>query len=97
MNLAAPSPTRDVEAPTTPLTAICPHCEDGTRWVSRRGGNDPDVSPEYCEACDGEGEVTLCCDGCSDPEAVGWFAGFKWCGNCLEEQMADALCAGEGE
>ena len=72
------------------LLILCPHCEEGTRYVSRRGGNDPNVSPEFCETCDGEGEVALCCDGCRE-DAVDWFAGFKWCQDCLDEQKADAL------
>ena len=33
----------------------CPDCEDGTRWVSRYGGNDPDVWARQCESCDGDG------------------------------------------
>lgn len=74
-----------------PLLIVCPDCDDGIRWVSRHGGNDPDVSPVRCDRCDGEGEVPLCCDGCPDPEAVGWFAGFKWCQSCLDEQKADVL------
>ena len=47
----------------TPLTIICPHCEQGTRWTSRYGGNDPDVwRVGPCETCDATGIVTLLCD-----------------------------------
>lgn len=51
----------------------CPHCEDGTRWVSRHGGNDPDVWPVPCEECDGAGNVR--CDEPGCPEiATRWSA-----------------------
>jgi len=33
----------------------CPHCEDGTQWRSRYGGNDPDVWAVTCEECSGTG------------------------------------------
>ena len=35
----------------------CPHCEDGTIYRSQYGGNDPDVWPEPCPNCQGEGEI----------------------------------------
>ncbi len=82
--------------PMAALTVICPDCEDGVRWESRWAGNDPDVlCVGPCETCGGDGVVPLCCDGCSDPEAVEWFAGFKWCQTCAAEQKADALVCGE--
>jgi len=35
----------------------CEHCEDGRRWVSRYGGNDPDVwDAGPCPVCSGTGE-----------------------------------------
>ena len=37
----------------------CPHCEDGTIWKSKHGGNDPDVWAVKCEACDGTGVITV--------------------------------------
>ena len=46
---------------TTPLILPCPHCEDGTRWVSRYGGNDPDVWATQCPECDGAGQDTIQC------------------------------------
>ena len=91
---AAPA-TPSCAAPK-PLTIACDRCEDGTRWTSRFGGNDPDVWPVgRCETCDGTGLRTLCCDGCSDPEAVEWFQGGKWCAACAIIAKEDALVAGE--
>jgi len=80
----------------SPLTITCPDCEDGIRWTSCYGGNDPDVwRVGTCETCDGEGVVPLCCDGCPNPEAVEWFQGYKLCARCAAEQKADALECGE--
>ena len=44
---------------STPIPAYrpCPHCEDGTVYRSQYGGNDPDVWPEPCPDCHGEGEI----------------------------------------
>ena len=36
----------------------CPHCEDGTVWKSRYGGNDPNVWAVECDECEGSGVVT---------------------------------------
>ena len=50
-----------------PLTTICRDCEDGTRWTSRHGGNDPDVwSTGACETCDGTGIQQVCCEACGE-------------------------------
>lgn len=35
----------------------CPDCESGRRWVSKHGGNDPDVRDVRCERCDGSGKL----------------------------------------
>ena len=75
-----------------PLTKECPDCEDGIRYTSKYGGNDPDVWADGpCETCDGSGIITLCCDTCSDHDAVAWFDGNKFCAVCLAEQRADAI------
>ena len=77
-----------------PLTKECPDCEDGTRWTSRYGGNDPDVWPAGpCETCDGTGILTLYCDACDRPEAVEWVGAHRFCASCLAEQRADAIAA----
>jgi hypothetical protein len=34
---------------------VCQSCEDGRQWVSRYGGNDPDVWARECPDCGGEG------------------------------------------
>lgn len=47
---------------STPLVLPCPHCEDGTRWVSRYGGNDPDTWATKCLECDGTGNQEFLCD-----------------------------------
>jgi hypothetical protein len=61
----APSSTGANLAP--PLTVECEHCEDGIRWTSRYGGNDPDVWPVgRCETCDGTGQVELRCALCGE-------------------------------
>jgi hypothetical protein len=74
-----------------PLTIICPACDDGWRWTSRYGGNDPDVwRAGPCLTCEGDQEITLCCDTCDD-DAEEWFQGHKFCASCCVEQKTDVL------
>lgn len=78
-----------------PLTTPCPDCDDGLRYVSRHGGNDPDVRVEGpCHTCNGAEVVTLCCDGC-DNNADEWFLGHKFCAACLANEKSEALVVGE--
>lgn len=51
------------------LTRECPDCEEGRRYVSKWGGNDPDVWTVRCDRCDGTGELMLWCEGwkCHEP------------------------------
>ena len=71
-----------------PLLIDCPHCEDGTVWRSRHGGNDPDVWAVRCEECDGTGIETLHCDGCRN-EATEMFDGAPWCAAHAAEMRKD--------
>jgi hypothetical protein len=78
-----------------PLTLVCDRCEDGTRWTSRHGGNDPDVWPiGRCETCDGTGLVPIHCEACWEP-AVRVFEGNPLCMAHFEEWSADALSMAE--
>lgn len=81
-----------------PLTRACPHCEDGTKWKSRYGGNDPDVWPVRCDECDGTGDEDIICEGwkCRAP-ATEWFQGLAWCPACAAEQKRDAFSADEDD
>jgi hypothetical protein len=80
----------------THLITPCPDCEDGIRWISKLGGNDPVVSPRACEYCEGTGEKTLFCEGFGcDADAAEFFQGYAWCSACLVEQKQDALWVGE--
>ena len=82
------------------LTRICDDCEDGTRWVSRHGGLDPDVWPVRCDACDGAGEVVRECEGwlCHRPATV--LVAFPdgasepYCDACAVEMRAEADAEG---
>lgn len=68
----------------TASIATCPDCEDGTRWVSRHGGNDPDVRALRCETCDGTGEIEVRCECCGEL-AAGVFDGARYCaGHAVE-------------
>jgi hypothetical protein len=85
-------------SPVVPLSSgalfrECPHCEDGIKYTSRNGGNDPDVwSTGACETCDGTGTLPLKCEGFRcDADAVGTFDDANWCPKCLAEQRADAI------
>lgn len=69
------------------LMIICPACDgEGTRFIPRRGGNDPDGRTVRCE-CD-DGEVAAICDGC-DATAIAEHDGLAWCGACLAEPVGD--------
>ena len=66
----------------------CPDCEDGTRWVSRHGGNDPDVWAVECESCNGSGNRRC--------ESVG--CGNGWRSQCPDDAVGigpdnEAFCA----
>lgn len=38
----------------------CPRCHgEGKIWLSRYGGNDPDVWPNTCPVCDGAGVIQV--------------------------------------
>jgi hypothetical protein len=79
-----------------PLTIVCDRCEEGTRWTSRYGGNDPDVWPVgLCEACDGTGTRELCCELCGDYGATEFIGRWPFHAECAEEQRADALWMSE--
>jgi len=84
----------------------CPHCEDGLRWVSRYGGNDPDVWSVECEDCEGTGVVT--CGWCDVVNHNRFFCredavehtddgpmcaahALKWHKNLLDEHDEDAI------
>ena len=78
----------------TPLTVECPDCEDGTRWTSRYGGNDPDVwRTGPCDRCDQTGQAILECNHCGNADAIEWFEGDPLCAACAtiarEEVLAD--------
>ena len=52
---------------------VCPHCEDGTIWYSRYGGNDPDVwRGGECSTCDGAGNRLCDEPGCGDVAVAVW-------------------------
>lgn len=82
------------------LTRICNDCEDGTRWRSRYGGNDPNVWPTRCDACDGAGEVVRYCEGwlCHRPAtmlvAFPDGASEPYCDACAVEMRAEAEAEG---
>jgi hypothetical protein len=63
----------------------CPHCEDGLRWVSRYGGNDPNVWSVECEDCEGTG-VSIC--GCYERRGTNLFV----CREVATEQTEDGPC-----
>jgi hypothetical protein len=68
----------------------CEHCEDGIRWTSRYGGNDPDVWPVgRCETCDGTGRVEVVCEWCGDHGATDLLEGRPYHLECAEEVLAD--------
>lgn len=57
--------------PMTTRSFPCPDCEDGIRWTSRYGGNDPDTYPAgKCETCGGDGLAR--CSDCSDVARHAW-------------------------
>jgi hypothetical protein len=80
-----------------PLTIICTSCAgEGSIFISRYGGNDPDVwDAGPCELCDATGHTFLCCDCCPNPEATEWFQSLALCATCAAEQKADALSMAE--
>ena len=81
---------------THPLTVDCPHCDAGTVWRNKFGGNDPDVWATRCEYCDGTGIKQLWCEGWKcHAEAVEMFDDAPYCEACVAEQKADALQMGE--
>jgi hypothetical protein len=72
----------------------CEDCEDGIRWTSRRGGNDPDVWAVDCETCGGRGGIEAWCDLCAAPathEVTDWHGdeGY-YCDACHAEVTNDA-------
>jgi hypothetical protein len=68
----------------------CPDCEDGTRWTSRYGGNDPDVwRTGPCETCDGTGQVEVCCALCGEYGATDRVGDEVFHLDCAEEVLAD--------
>lgn len=76
----------------SPTGYPCPYCEDGIRWTSRYGGNDPDVWPVGpCDMCDGTGERV--CDECGERPARThrlMTHGVRYlCLECHEEWMRD--------
>lgn len=73
---------------TRPIVCACEHCEDGIRWTSRFGGNDPDVSPSHCDDCDGTGERIVMCDACPDTLATEFHDGQWWCDVCWKDAMS---------
>jgi hypothetical protein len=74
----------------TPLTVECEHCEDGIRWTSRYGGNDPDVwRVGPCETCDGTGRAEVVCEWCGDHGATDLLEGRPYHLECAEEVLAD--------
>ena len=64
--MTGPTITRARAAQHAPDAPRCPHCEDGTKWVSRYGGNDPDVWAVECDDCDGGGNVRCDEPGCRE-------------------------------
>lgn len=80
---------------TNPFLVQCPHCEDGICYISRYGGNDPDVwRVGLCETCEGSGGVPLRCEDCGE-DATSLFLGRPFCEPCVAVQKADALVVGE--
>ncbi len=72
------------------IDRTCQECEDGVRWKSKYGGNDPDVWPVRCERCDGTGEIEVFCDGWKCHElAVARLDGDPCCARHLAEWLAD--------
>jgi len=84
--------THGESSAVTTLTAECPHCEDGTVWRSRHGGNDPDVWAVRCEECDGTGEVVVSCECCREA-ASERFDGLMLCAAHAAEARAEAMDA----
>lgn len=79
-----------------PFLLPCPHCEDGTIWRARRGGNSPNtrlIGP--CDTCEATGAVPLSCALCYDP-AVEFVAEMPLCRAHGEEARADMIAMGEG-
>lgn len=79
-----------------PLTVACPHCEQGTRWTSRYGGNDPDVwRVGPCETCDGTGYREICCELCGEYGATEMFQSLPFHTKCATEEKRNAFECGE--
>lgn len=69
------------------LMIVCPTCDgEGTRFIPRRGGNDPDGRTVSCE-CD-DGEVSVLCNVCDAP-ATAQYEKVMLCATCLTERMED--------
>lgn len=70
------------------MKIACEACEDGTVWVSRHGGNDPDVWATECADCCGRGTVTAYCENCDRDARIAYVWDGKrhyWCEPCYKE------------
>ena len=82
------------------LFRVCEACEDGIKYKSRYGGNDPDTWPTRCDACDGEGTLVRYCEGWLCQKAAAVLITFPcgasepYCDACAVEMRAEAEAEG---
>ena len=70
------------------MKITCDACEDGTVWVSRHGGNDPDVYATACFFCRGLGKVKVYCESCDGDACIAYVWDGKkhyWCEPCYKD------------
>jgi hypothetical protein len=71
---------------------VCEHCEEGTVWRSRHGGNDPDVwNGGRCEECDGEGSKLCDARHCGETATTISDDGEAFCDGHADK-FEDAFC-----